>query len=325
MKSAVQIGSMFFQSPEADEAERFLAENGLDAMEISLPINADAIRAGERRRIIECARRLPGRVALHEVIPLALAHRQSEFRRRLTIRLAEDVRLAREAGISILTLHTTCTRTVRPLEREWRISHTRWLSRALDRDVTASYEESVRAMIALLEELSPTAAEAPKVWLAVENNFRDTRFFGRRMDSVDDVLQALDAARPDAVGLYAPPRESRANAGHVPSAALGVTSSPAAMCFDIFKAFSTEQSIPDAIRRAGGRIVNVHASDAQPADTAFFRRRAAIGQGAIGWRPVAQALAAIGYRGPIIFEMMEDAEEIRSSALCLREIFAELE
>lgn len=35
------IGSMFFQAPTPDEAERFLSDNALDALEISLPINSD--------------------------------------------------------------------------------------------------------------------------------------------------------------------------------------------------------------------------------------------------------------------------------------------
>jgi sugar phosphate isomerase/epimerase len=294
---------MFFRAPTGDEAERFLQENGLDVLEISLPINADALREGEKRRIIECGQRLPGRVSLHEVIPLGLAHRQPEFRRRLTRRLAEDVRLAQSAGISILTIHTTCTRTIRPLEREWRVSHTRWLARALDRDVTPDYDESVRVMVELLQELSPLArdgglaAGGSGVALAVENNFRDTRFFGRRIDSVADVLDVLQRAEAPA----------------------------AAMCFDIFKAFSTERSIPAAIRRAGGRIVNVHASDAEEADTAFFRRRAAVGRGAIDWRAVAEALRAIHYKGSIIFEMMHSVEDIRESARELRQVFASLD
>jgi sugar phosphate isomerase/epimerase len=294
----VKLGSMYFRSPEADAAERFLAENDLDALEISLPIRPDEVPAMERRRVIACGRRLPGRVALHEVLPLGLAHRQAEFRRRITRRIVEDVRLAQEAEIGILTLHTTCTRTIRSLDRDWRISHTRWLSRALDRDVTDDYQESVKVMVELLQEVSPLAMppSGSRVELAVENNFRDRRYFGRRIDSVDDVLDVLEKAA-------------------VPAAT---------MCFDIFKAASTEDDIPNAIRKAGTRVVNMHASDAEPAETAFFRKRAAIGEGVIDWASVVTAIADIGYTGPIIFEMMEDARAIRESAARLRQIMAEV-
>ena len=311
---AILIGYMFFQAPDPDEAERFLAENGLDAIEISLPINADRIRDSEKKRIIACGRRLPGCVALHDVIPLALAHRQLEFRRKLIDRLIEDVLVAREAGIRIITLHTSCTRTKRSLERDWRVGSTKWLARALDRDVTPDYEESVRIMADALRELAPyctsqtadgqarnnSRSQNPnakiEVALAVENNFRDTRFFGRRIDSVNDVLDVLD----------------RANA-------------PAAqMCFDVFKAFSTEKSIPESIARAGSRIVNVHASDAEPAETAFFRRRAAVGKGLIDWTAVMSALRTIHYTGPVDFEMMHSVGDVAESARRLREILAEI-
>lgn len=294
---SIKIGVMYFRAPAPDDAERYLEEQGLDAVEISLPIRPDSIPAPIRRNIIGCGERLPGRVALHDVIPLAYAHRDREFRKRIARRIREEIEIAIEANIPVITLHTTCTRTKRALAREWRVSHTRWLARALDRDVTPDYEESVEAMVELLGETAPAAAPngEPLTILAVENNFRDTRFFNRRIDCLDDVLSIIERANHPAVG----------------------------MCFDIFKAEGTEDSIPDALKKAAPYIVNAHASDATPAETAFFRKRAPLGEGSIDWRGVIKALVDFGYDGPVTFEMMSGDEDVRLSAKRFRALLAE--
>ena len=283
---------MFFSAPPADEAERFFGEHGLDACEISLPIDTDRIPDHLRRNIIACGERFPGRVQLHEVIPLTLAHRSAEFRARITTRLKEDILLARDAGVPLITLHTTCTRTRRPLRRDWRKSRTRWVARALDLDVTTDFDESVRVLVGTLEELHAVAdpSRGPRVLLAVENNFRDTKYFGRRIDTIDDVVSVLEKA----------------------------ALSCARLCLDIFKAHSTEPSIAEALHRAAPWIVNVHASDAEPAETAFFRKRAPIGDGEIDWAPVVEALRDIHYTGAIIFEMMTSVDDVRTSVQRLR-------
>jgi len=291
----MRIGSMFVAAPSAEAARRFLAEYEIEAMEISLPITPDALPDEVRRNVLDCGRGLPGQVALHEVLPLALAHRQADFRRRLEERIVSDLQLAGEAGIGIFTLHTTCTRTVRSLEAAWKLEDTRWLAQALDHDITDDFAESVRVLVDLLHTLSPIA-QASGVTIALENNFRDQKFFGRRLDSLADIRRVLDeAALPNL-----------------------------AVCFDIYKAYSTEDSLPAAVYACAGRIANVHASDIEYLDTAFHHKRRAIGEGRIEWESTLAALAAVGYNGPLILEMMRTSEDVRTSARRLRQTLARL-
>jgi sugar phosphate isomerase/epimerase len=289
----MKIGSMFFQAPTADEARRFFEANETEALEISLPITSDRMLKPIRQNILDCGAKLPAAVSLHEVLPLALAHRQKEFRDKLTARIKDDLKLAGDAGIGIFTLHTTCTRAARSLERGWRLGETRWLARAMDLDVTTNFDDSVRALIDLLRALSPIA-QAGRVTIALENNFRDEKFFGRRLDSIADLNMALDAAK-------------------APNTAV---------CFDVYKAFSTEDSLPDAIRGCRNRVANVHASDIEHMDTSFHHKRKIIGDGMIEWPAVLQALIDVKYDGAIILEMMNSADDVRESARRLREMIA---
>jgi len=292
----VLLGGMMFPAPSPVEVERFLAAADLDVAEIGLPVDPGRIPGAIRRRIARCAAAFPGRIQLHEVLPLALAHRDRAFRRRLLARLAEDVRLAEENGIAVLTLHTTCTRSVRPLRHSWRQGRTRWLARALDLDVTPYFQESLEVLRDALSELALTARSSPgaRVRIAVENNFRDTRFFGRRLDRVSDILGLIE-------GLNLP---------------------TVRMCFDVFKAQSTERSVSASLKQAAAWVVNIHASDATPGDTAFFRQRAAVGEGTVDWPAVAAALAQADYAGAVVFEMMPDIEAVRRSSQRLRALLA---
>jgi len=288
------IGSMFFNAPAPREVERFFAEHGTQAIEISLPIRPDPIMEPVRRNILDCARSFPGRVALHDVLPMVLAHRHEGFRRRIRERIISAVRLAAEAGIRIFTMHTTVTRTANSLQRGWRIGQARWLARAMDLDVTADLETSERLLVEFLGALGPIARDGGVV-LALENNFRDGKFFTRRLDCLDDIRRVLDRAEAPAT----------------------------AICFDIYKAFSTEESPADSIRACGDRIVNVHASDIEHLDTSFHHRRRPICDGRIEWDPVLDALVEIGYDGPIVLEMMATDEDVRVSAQRLRALIGE--
>ena len=288
------IGSMFFNAPTPREAERFFTEHGTQAIEISLPIRPDPIMAPVRRNILDCARSFPGRVALHDVLPMALAHRHEGFRRRIRERIIAAVRLAAEAGIRIFTMHTTVTRTAKGLQRGWRLGETRWLARAMDLDVTKDLETSERLLVEFLCELGPIARDGGVV-LALENNFRDGKFFNRRLDCLADIRRVLDRAQAPATGI----------------------------CFDIYKAFSTEESLADSIRTCGERIANIHASDIEHLDTSFHHQRRSIGGGRIEWAPVLDALVEIGYDGPIILEMMATGEDVRLSAQRLRALIGE--
>jgi len=284
----ILLGGMVFPAPSPVEMDRFLAAADLDVAEIGLPVDPGRIPGTIRRRIADCAAAFPGRIQLHEVLPLALAHRDRAFRRRLLARLAEDVRLAEENGISVLTLHTTCTRSVRALRHAWRQGRTRWLARALDLDVTPDFDESLKVLRDALTELALAALPSsnPPVRLALENNFRDTRFFGRRLDRVSDILGLIEGLNLPAVR----------------------------MCFDVFKAQSTERSVSASLKQAAPWIVNIHASDATPGDTAFFRQRAAVGDGTVDWPAVVAALAQADYDGAVVFEMMPDIEAVRRSS-----------
>ena len=183
-----------------------------------------------------------------------------------------------------MTLHTTTTRALRPMTPGWRDPATLWLARQMEAGVTTDLAEAKAAFTDLLHELMPLA-EAAGLALAVENNFRDTRYFGERPDSLDDVLEFVRLADSPAVGV----------------------------CFDVYKAVSTEVSVTDAIRRCEGRLVDVHVSDYEPTDTTIGQTRMPLGGGRIDWSAVLQSLRDVNYDGPLILEMLGADADIEAS------------
>jgi sugar phosphate isomerase/epimerase len=73
---------------------------------------------------------------------------------------------------------------------------------------------------------------------------------------------------------------------------------PLGFTFDPFQAREAGQSPPDIIRAMGDQLVTVHLSDFGCGEI----RHLSLGQGSIDWPPIFQALADIGYRGPLIVE-----------------------
>jgi D-psicose/D-tagatose/L-ribulose 3-epimerase len=79
----------------------------------------------------------------------------------------------------------------------------------------------------------------------------------------------------------------------VGSPALGVM-------LDTFHMNMEDPGLPDAIRRAGDRLVHFQANE---------NHRGFVGSGHVDWPGVARALAAIGYRGPITLEPFRRDDE----------------
>jgi sugar phosphate isomerase/epimerase len=282
---------MFLGAPELETVRSRVLEHDFEAVEIALPLNPDPIPGLFVRMATRCARGIGVPVAFHEALPLALATRDRNVAARIRSRLDETLRLARDAGARLLTLHTTSVRTIRPLLPGWKDAGTRWLAREMDTQENDDVAEAQEVFVRLLQEMGPAAASAG-VTLAVENNFRDTRYFGERIDSIGDVLELIRRAGVPGVGA----------------------------CFDVYKAMSTEPSVPEAIRRCGSRIVNVHLSDYEATDTTFGHSRRALGRGAIDWASVLQAFRDVQYDGPMILEMHGSDEDLRISCEHLRAI-----
>jgi len=277
---------MFFADVSPEDLARDVARLGLEAVEFALPISLDPLPDAQRRNVIDGSRSVSVPVALHEVAPLCYATEDDALRSAVERRVEEDLALGGECGARVITLHTTCTRTRTKdsLEAIWRHPETQWLARALDQKVTEDFDESRDAMVGLLGRFGPEA-EARGLAIAVENNFAEPQFFERRLDSLSDILSVVHAADSPGVGI----------------------------CFDVYKAHSTEESVPDAIRMCGERIVDVHVSDIRHTDTAFFRPRFPLGEGSIDWQAAFAAFCDIGYNGPVILETLSRDEDILKS------------
>lgn len=287
---------MFSCAISPEEVESDLERHGLEAAEFALPIQLPPIPADLRRNVVEAGRRLRAPFGLHEVITLTYANRDAAVVSRIRERVEEDLRLAGESGARWLTLHTTCTRTAQSLESIWRADQTLWLARSLDQDVTPDFNESVNALVELLDWACPKAADCG-VMIAVENNFREPRMFSRRIDGIADLMAVLERVDSPAVGV----------------------------CFDIYKSYTTESSIGEAIRRCGSRIVDVHASDIRHTDTGFFTPRYPLGEGLIDWHEALGALLSVGYEGAIILEMLKEAAQIEASRAYFDAVCGDLE
>jgi sugar phosphate isomerase/epimerase len=286
---------MFVGQPEAGGLAERLARDRFSAVEIAMPITPDPFTDEFRRAAVACGRQMTIPVVFHEALPLALANEDRGMADRIRRRVRETLDLAAEAGVRIVTLHTTSTRTVNPMSPGWKIPGTRWLAHEMDRRVTQDLDVARRVFIELLREIGPAAAAAG-VTVAVENNFRDTRYFGDRIESVRDVLDLVMAA--DAPGVK--------------------------LCFDAYKAFSTEPSLPDAIRACGPWIANVHVSDFEAADTTIGVQRRPLGRGRIDWAAVLLALRDTAYDGPMILEMMASEHDLIESRDHLERVAASL-
>ena len=79
-----------------------------------------------------------------------------------------------------------------------------------------------------------------------------------------------------------------------------VDSPAVGVLLDTFHMNMEDASIPDAIRRAGRRVVHFQANE---------NNRGFVGSGHIDWPEVARALAAIGYAGPITLEPFRRDDE----------------
>jgi D-psicose/D-tagatose/L-ribulose 3-epimerase len=72
------------------------------------------------------------------------------------------------------------------------------------------------------------------------------------------------------------------------------------LMLDTFHMNMEDPGLPDAIRRAGDRLVHFQANE---------NHRGFVGSGHVDWPGVARALAAIGYRGPITLEPFRRDDE----------------
>ena len=89
--------------------------------------------------------------------------------------------------------------------------------------------------------------------------------------------------------------------------------------FDLNHVFPPEK-IPELIRKAGGLIVNVHASDQDGAERHWLPL-----QGKLDWRAVLQALTESGYNGPLIYEThLKDAQSCREVITAVVENYGKL-
>jgi len=291
----VKLGFMFIGLPEPEKIGERLRRHGLSAVEIAMPLAPSPLPPRFVECALACSRDLAVPVAFHEALTLALATRDADTAGRIRDRIRQSLDLALRCRASVLTLHTTSPRTIRSMLSGWKEPSTRWLAHEMDCNVTPDLEEARHVLVELLRELGPWAASGG-LTIALENNFRDTRYFGPRIDSIRHVLDVLEQAASPGLGV----------------------------CFDVYKAVSTEQSVPEAIRGCGRLIANVHLSDFEPTDTTIGRLRCAIGSGAIDWAAVLRALREAGYDGPMILEMMGSGQDLETSRTYLEAVQARL-
>ena len=275
---------MLLALPRLDEIAETLRRQRLGAVELARPLNPEPLPALLVENVLRTVEGLDVPVMLHEALPLALTARDRDLGARIHDRVLATVDLAGRAGARSVTLHTTTTRALRPVTPGWRDPATLWLAEQMESGVTPDPAEAQAAFAQFLDELAPLA-EGSGVVLAVENNFRDTRYFGERADSIDDVLEFVRRADSPSVGV----------------------------CFDVYKAVSTEPSLPEAIRRCAGRLVDVHVSDYEPTDTTIGQTRKPLGDGRIDWSEVLHSLRDVDYDGPLILEMLGADADIEAS------------
>ena len=294
-EKAVKLGFMFVGVPSPKIVADRVRQFDFDAVELALPIDLAPLSKEYQSNAIDCARTCGVPVALHEPLPLALANRDRRVASAVRGRVLQALDLAVEAGLEVLTVHTTTTRTRNPLLPGWTRPNTRWLAHELDNNVTRDLDEAREVFVGLLRKVGPEA-EQHGVTIAVENNFRDTRYFGERIDSIQDVLDLVQAAAVPGLGV----------------------------CFDVFKAVSTEPDLPAAVRMCEGLLANAHLSDFEPADTTIGLERHALGQGSINWREVLGAFHDAGYDGAMTLEMLPTDQDLHASRRHFDAIRAEL-
>ncbi len=128
----------------------------------------------------------------------------------------------------------------------------------------------------------------------------------KRIDQVVDGLKQAGAVAADAnVKLAIEPlnrfeTDIANTTGHALALAEAVDSPAVGVLLDTFHMNMEDASIPDAIRRAGRRVVHFQANE---------NNRGFVGSGHIDWPEVARALAAIGYAGPITLEPFRRDDE----------------
>ena len=275
---------MFLGLPRPEDIGEVLRKHDLRAVEIAMPLDPGPLPKAFVENTLLCAERLDTCIMLHDALPLALASGDASLRARIRARMRETLRLAADANARSVTLHTTTTRAVRPMSPDWEDPSTLWLARVMESELTDDVNEAKSVFLSLLDEIAPIARDCG-LTIAVENNFRDTRYFGERIDSISDILELVRAADSPAVGV----------------------------CFDVYKAAGMESSIPGAIRDCAGLLLDVHVSDFEPTDTSIGVRRLPIGAGRIEWRPALRALEDIRYDGPLIMEMVGSEDDLRAS------------
>ncbi|CAN5227825.1 sugar phosphate isomerase/epimerase [soil metagenome] len=89
-------------------------------------------------------------------------------------------------------------------------------------------------------------------------------------------------------------------AGHALALAEMVDQPSVGVLLDTFHMNMEDWSMPDAIRRAGRRLVHFQANE---------NNRGFLGSGHVDWPEIAKALHAIGYRGPITLEPFRRNDE----------------
>lgn len=128
----------------------------------------------------------------------------------------------------------------------------------------------------------------------------------RRIDQVVGGLKQAAAVATDAgVRLAIEPlnrfeTDIANTTGHALALADAVDSPAVGVLLDTFHMNMEDASIPDAIRRAGHRIVHFQANE---------NNRGFVGSGHIDWPEVARALAGVGYAGPITLEPFRRDDE----------------
>lgn len=128
----------------------------------------------------------------------------------------------------------------------------------------------------------------------------------RRIDQIVDGLKQAGAVAADAnVKLAIEPlnrfeTDIANTTGHALALAEAVDSPAVGVLLDTFHMNMEDASVPDAIRRAGRRVVHFQANE---------NNRGFVGSGHIDWPEVARALAAIDYAGPITLEPFRRDDE----------------
>jgi D-psicose/D-tagatose/L-ribulose 3-epimerase len=128
----------------------------------------------------------------------------------------------------------------------------------------------------------------------------------RRIDQVVNGLKQAGTIATDAgVKLAVEPlnrfeTDIANTTGHGLALVEAVDSPAVGVLLDTFHMNMEDSSIPDAIRRAGSRVVHFQANE---------NNRGFVGSGHIDWPEVARALAAIGYAGPITLEPFRRNDE----------------